>query len=106
MFTLFQNLTMGLQQQHPQQQQQQQAAAGSRDNTQPQTPQQQPQQQGATGGAEMEAEISEDEEESGDEAKMTLVQSKNKLKQGRREKAAAVKGNGKGATSTPVKKGV
>jgi hypothetical protein len=104
MFTLFQNLSQ------PQQPHQQpQAAAGSKDNVQQQTPQPQPpqqqqQQQGAKGGAEAETEVSSDEEESGDEAKMILVQSKNKARIARREKAAAVKGGGKGAVNTSVKK--
>jgi hypothetical protein len=37
---------------------------------------------------------------------MTLVQSKNKSRKARREKTAAVKGNGKGAVNTLAKKGV
>ena len=108
MFSLFQSLVQQQQQQQQQRQpemQQQQAAAtagGSNGQPttapQPPTPQQPQQQQGEKGGAEQEVEISEDESESGAEETMTLVAHRNKLKKEIREKAAAAKGGGKGAT--------
>ena len=48
---------------------------------------------------EQEGTVSEDEEESEDEAKMTLVVSRNEARKSRREKAVAAKGNGKGAVA-------